>query len=148
VVGPFPASAVIARLETLPLIKFVSGATDLQSAIDAQPAVTPAVYVVVQEQFAEPKGFSGGTMVQDATVAIQLVIFVGNYAAKGNAAQKYMDEEVRPAIRAALLAWSPSSSFDRLSLRASRNEKFKPPNLMSQEIFRSGYRVQVQGIPP
>lgn len=147
-VGPFPASAVIARLQALPLIKFVGTATDLRAALDAQPVVTPAVYVIVQEQFAVPKGFSGGTMVQEATVAIQLVIFAANYAAKGAAAQKDMDEVLRPAIRAQLLAWSPSSSFTRLSLQASRNEKFVAPNLVAQEIFRSGYRVQVQGAPP
>lgn len=146
-VGPFPASAVIARLQALSLIKLVGTATDLRAALDAQPTVTPAVYVVVQEQFAQPKGFSGGTMVQDATVAIQLVVFAANYAGKGAAAQKEVDEVLRPAIREQLLAWSPSSSFDRLSLKASRNEKFVPPNLVAQEIYRSGYRVQVQGAP-
>lgn len=138
----------MARLETITAFKFVGTATDLQAALDAQPPVTPAVYVVVQEQFAPPKGFSGGTMVQEATVAVQLVIFAANYAAKGAAAAKSLDEELRPAIRAALLAWSPSSSFNRLALQASRNEKFKPPNLVAQEIYRSGYRVQVQGVPP
>lgn len=142
-VGPFPASGVIERLANVSQLKFIGTATDLRAALESQPKVTPAVYVSIQEQFGVPKGFSGGVMVQECTVAIQLVIFASSYANAGVDAQKHVDDVLRPAIRGALLAWSPSPGFTTLSLQASRNERYTPPHLVAQEIYRSGYRVQV-----
>lgn len=47
--GPFPASAVIERLATLPELRIVEGAAGLQSAIDSPPCAVPAAYVLVEE---------------------------------------------------------------------------------------------------
>lgn len=138
--GPFPASTVHARLETIAAIKFVGTATDLNTALKESPPVTPAVYVVVQEQGDEPMGFSGGTFAQNVTVAVQLVVMVGNYI--GKAGVTHLDTVIRPAIRAAIIGWSPSPSFKKCSLQGSRQERFVAPNLVAQEIYRTEYTIR------
>lgn len=140
--GPFPASSVQARLAEIADLKLVGSASDLQNALENAPSATPAVYVIVQEQGEQPKGFSGNVLVQNVVVAVQLVVFVSSYADKGRDALKTLDEVIRPAIREALVGWAPSPGFTTLSLQASRQERYRAPQLVAQEVYRSGYRIQ------
>lgn len=72
--GPFPASAVIERLATLPELRIVEGAAGLQSAIDSPPRAVPTAYVLVEET-GQPVGDYTSDYAQPMTVTINLVLW-------------------------------------------------------------------------
>lgn len=143
-VGPFPASSVVDRLKALGVFKLVGTAGDLQTALEGQPAVLPAAFVIVEERSDAPKGYTGGQLVQNTRPLIQLVLFSRNYAAgaaPGAAASKDMELLVQ-AARSALVNWSPSPEYTRLHHIAGRSERFKGGLMLWQEMFRCSYRIQ------
>lgn len=148
VVGPFPVAEVITRLQQqVPLLREIGSCADLETALQQRPRALPAAYVVLREQGSEPRGATGGVLVQQVEVSVCVVLYVQNYAAQhtGSAARTDMDA-LLTAQRTALLNWRPTSfpSAHPLSLRANRDETYAGGNLVAQEIYRSHYRIEVR----
>ncbi len=143
IVGPFPTAQVVARLQATNAFKLVGAAAHLDAALDTQPAVFPAAYVLVNERSSEPRGYSGGVMSQKTQPIIQVILFAQNYTSgtPGSAALKDMDALVT-VTRAALLNWSPSPAFTKLHHIAGRSERFKSSFLLWQEMFRCQYTME------
>jgi hypothetical protein len=144
--GPFPTAPVIARLVALvPALKAVSHAADLQAAIDgaATASIAPAAYVVIGERGERPAGASGGVLIQQVAVAVQVVSIVRNFAraATGADARAEMDA-LLAAERAALINWSPGAEFKAIWFQAGRDEIYKGGALITTHIYASGYRIQ------
>ncbi len=147
--GPFPASDVEQRLrDKVAALRLVGNAADLQTALKAQPRAVPAAYVLRTERGDDPKGYSGGTLVQRIRVTIQVVLWVRNYAASGtgSGARAEMDG-LQTAVRAALVNWAPSTEFDAINLEAERDEAYDGGSLVTQAIYRSNYRLQIEANP-
>jgi hypothetical protein len=145
-VGPFPVADAMERLRAqVPDLKFISGAADLATAIAQQPPAVPAAYVLSEDTSREAHGYTDDTLAQDSRAVVQVVLFVRNYSREntGAAAERDMTA-LATKVRLALLNWSPVPG-EILSLQslAGRNESFKGANLCRQEIFRSGYTIEV-----
>ncbi|MDC8012938.1 phage tail terminator protein [Tahibacter soli] len=146
-VGPYPVADAIARLRAVAMLRFVGNCADLETALKQSPRVLPAAYVVAREQGSEPKGASGGVLIQQVTVSLCVVLYVNNYAAQdtGAAARDEMDALIR-AVRGALLNRRPASApaVHPLSFHANRDEMYSGGSLVTQEIYRSSYRIEVR----
>jgi hypothetical protein len=145
-VGPFPLAPVLARLRVLvPALRFVGSAADLRTALEQQPAATPAAYVVRQERAKRSAGASGGVLIQEMGVDVIVVLYVRNQAsaATGEGAAAEMDALIA-AVRNALLNWRPDAGFDPLSQNASRDEMYRGGLLCAQELLSSRYRIEVR----
>lgn len=145
VLGPFPVSDVMDRLKaTVADLRQVGNAADLRTALDQKPRAVPAAFVVVQEQGRPSAGASGGVLVQQVDVSINVVLYLRNYAeAEAGAAVSRDAQALTASVRAALLNWSPSAEFHPLTLQAGRPESYRGGNLVVQEIYRSQYRIEV-----
>lgn len=145
-VGPFPVAPVLTRLRTrVPALRLVGSAADLRTALDQQPAATPAAYVVRQERARRSAGASGGLLVQEMGVDLIVVLYVRNQgaAATGEGAAAEMDALIA-GVRGALLNWAAAPAFDPLAQNASRDESYRAGLLCVQELFSSRYRLEVR----
>lgn len=146
--GPFPVEAAVARLQAqAPLLKIVSGAAGLAAALDTPPNNAPAAYVLIEER-GGPVKYMGPLAQQNATVSVQVVLFVrsAGHERAGVGADAQMTQ-VEAEAKAALFGWSPSDAFDQLSFQAQRTESYQGGWLVRQLIFASGYRMSQQVTP-
>lgn len=144
--GPFPLAPVIARLKAqVPALRFVGNAADLRTALEQQPAAVPAAFVVRQERAKPAAGASGGVLIQEMGVDVIVVLYVRNLAtaATGEAAVAEMDV-LANQVRTALLNWRADAGVDPLTQNASRDEGYKAGLLITQELYRSRYRIEVR----
>ena len=142
-VGPFPRESVVTQVATSDRFKIVAGAAALAIALATPPNAVPAVYFCVQESFSRNGGMTG-LLKQQATVNIQAVVWAKNYGREqtGEAVSSDMTE-LLTELRTKLLNWSPGEGFLPLRISASRDEFFKDGYLVVQELYVSGYRLQV-----
>lgn len=147
VVGPYPLQEPMQRLTDVPLLREVGTCGDLVAALSQTPRALPAAYLVLREDGHEPRGASGGVLIQHTDVFVCVVLYVNNYRdqATGSAARAEMTELIR-AVRTRLLNWRPASfpASVPLSFKASRDEPSKPGTLITQEIYKSHYRMEVR----
>lgn len=148
-VGPFPVHQVIQRLaDEAAVLLYVGGAADLQTAIDQSPHAAVAAYVTTAELGGRAK-YTGPLTIQNADVTIRVVLMVRNHGGEraGTGAREQMDLEVIPAVRRALIGWTPQDAFDSMHFQAGRDEAFRAGTLVTQQVFGSSYRIQQQAKP-
>lgn len=145
--GPYPLAPVIERLRAqVPQLRFVGNAADLRTALDQQPRALPAAYVVRQERAQGAAGASGGVLIQQQNVDVIIVNYVRNNASadSGAAVAAEMDA-LAAAERAALLNWTPDpAAIEPLTFNTARDETYSAGLLISQELYRSRYRIEVR----
>lgn len=149
IVGPFPVIAVIERLRAqAPVLLDVGSAADLETALEQKPTLDAVAFVTAAELGRKPK-YTGPLYIQDCDVTVRVVLMVRNYAgqAAGTGAREQMDLEVIPAVRAALLGWTPSDVYDGLNFQAGRDERFASGFLTTQQVFGTSYRMQQEVKP-
>lgn len=144
-VGPFPTDPVVTRLVEIPLLRHVGNVADLQTALSQKPRALPAAYVCRQERAQPAKGASGGVLIQQMGVDVIVVLYVQNHAAAatGAAALAQMTQLVA-AVRGKLLNWRAAPEVEPLRMNASRDESYDAGLLVSQELYRSDYRIEVR----
>lgn len=147
IVGPYPLQEAMDRLTAVTALREVGTCGDLVAALNQTPRALPAAYLVLREDGHEPRGASGGVLIQHTDVFVCVVLYVSNYRdqATGSAARTDMSVLIR-AVRTCLLNWRPStfSSAVPLSFKASRDEPSRPGTLITQEIYKSHYRIEVR----
>lgn len=123
----------------------VGSAADLSTALEQQPKTAVAAFVTSAELGKPSKYSTNALHIQNVDVTIRVVLFVRNYAgeATGTGARDQMDKEVIPAVRQALVGWTPVDAFDALSFQAGRDEAFKAGWLVNQQVLTTNYRMQV-----
>lgn len=143
--GPFPVASVIARLGTVSTLRLVGASADLDTATQQEPAAVPAAFVLATERGDKPVGASSGVLVQNVQVAISVVLMIRNFrnTNTGSDARAEMDQ-LQAAVRAALLNWTPGIAYRPLSFQANRDEFYKAGLLVTQEIYRTDYRIEVR----
>lgn len=146
-IGPYPTDPVVTRLAEIPSaqLRYVGNVADLQTALTQKPRALPAAYVCRQERAQPSKGASGGVLVQQMQVDLIVVLYVQNHAsaATGAAALAQMTQLVN-AVRGKLLNWRAVAGVEPLRMNASRDESFNAGLLISQELYRSDYRIEVR----
>jgi hypothetical protein len=148
--GRFPVAEVIARLrEKADLLRLVESAADLQSALDQQPAATPAAYVITARGGNKPAGMSGGVLRQTVNHGVQVVLFVKNYsqAATGGGAAADMDA-LSKQVDDVLLNWAPTG-YHRLSFAAGQDHPKRNNGAFAilQQRYISEAHIQVDKNP-
>lgn len=146
VVGPYPLQDAMERLAAVTALREVGTCSDLVAALNQTPRALPAAYLVLREDGHEPRGASGGVLIQHTDVFVCVVLYVNNYRdqATGSAARAEMSGLIS-AVRTRLLNWRPASfGAVPLSFKASRDEPSKPGTLITQEIYKSHYRIEVR----
>lgn len=145
-IGPYPLADVITRLSDpgSPL-RHVGNAADLQTALTQQPRALPAAFVVRQERAEPSRGASGGVLVQRMAVDVIVVLYVRNVAQSESGAAALSDmTALATYVRSKLLNWaSDPAVFEPLAMNASRDQAYAGGLLVSQELFRSAYRIEV-----
>lgn len=140
-VGPFPVTAAIQRLRTLPELRLVGGAGGLQVAQLKPPRALPAAFVLVRERGRAPADYTGA-YAQPIDVTLNVVLWVSHAGDEiGEKAAAAMTE-VERAVRTALRDWSPSAPFEPLYLSDSGNDIHLGAHLTRQVIFQTQYRDQ------
>lgn len=142
-----PVAPVIDRLRaTVPSLKVVSHSADLTGALTTPPPVGPAAYVL-QSSKGHPPQFSGveedDDYEQKVEAAIQVVLWVNNYAQQGigTGARADMDRLLNQ-IGDALSGWSPTGDEYPLWFSAATDEHYAAAWLTSQIVFRSEFHAQ------
>lgn len=149
IVGPYPVINVIERLRArAPVLLDVGSAADLQTALEQKPTLDCVAFVTSAELGRKPK-YTGPLYVQDVDVTLRVVLMVRNYSgqAAGTGARDQMDQTVVPAVRAALLGWTPVDEFEGLTFQAGRDERFDAGFLTTQQVFGTSYRMQQKVSP-
>lgn len=141
--GPFPASLVIARLQTLSELRTVGGAAALATATETPPQASPAAYVQCEET--GRAGDYGGKLAQPISAFIQIVLCVRNAGsvATGAKAAEAM-EGIERAVRSSLRTWGPPAPFGAPHFVGSGGDTYQAGLAIRQLIFQSEYRDQEQ----
>lgn len=144
-IGPYPTDPVVTRLAALSALRHVGNVADLQTALAQKPRAMPAAYVCRQERALPSRGASGGVLVQQMQVDVIVVLYVQNHAgaATGAAALAQMTALIAD-VRSQLLNWRAAADVEPLTMNASRDESYDAGLLVSQELYRSGYRIEVR----
>lgn len=143
--GPFPVALAIARLRVLvPMLELVGNAADLRTALDAKPNKMPAAYLVAEERGGQIK-HTGPVAQQNVDVTLQVVLFVRNAGGEraGTGARAEMDALITQ-VRGALFGWTPGAAYNALSFVAGKDDLYGSGVLVSQQIFRTDYRLSQQ----
>ena len=142
--GPFPLDAVITRARTVPGVRIVGNAADLDAAMSTPPNAVPAIYVLSEESGDEAIGATGKPL-QNVAVVVKLVMWVRNAggAAKVVAAMTALERELRRVF----FGWSPSAEFRPLTIRASGNEQAFGDQLIRQLLLSTRYRHTTEATP-
>lgn len=129
-------------------LRLVGAAADLDAAIGSSPKAVPAAFVLASERGQKPAGASGGVLMQQIDVAVQVVLMVRNLrdSATGSQARADMDA-ITDAADAALLNWPPSIEHDPFWFDAGRDERFDGGLLVHQRIYRTRRRNQIASNP-
>lgn len=141
-VGPFPLSMVVERLDELELLKIVGTIAGLQNALQTAPRNTPAAYVLGEESGREQGDYTEASA-QPMTATIKVVLWVKHAgdADTGAKALKAM-EALEKVVRNQLRAWSPAAPFEPLWISSSGQDQYFGDHLIRQVLFRTHYRDQ------
>lgn len=140
-VGPFPASAVIARLQELPELRLVEGAAGLQSALESAPRALPAAFVLVEETGSAPGDYTA-QFAQPITATVRVVLYARHAGGAAKAAAEM--EAIERAVRTKLRDWSPAYPFEPLWVTNSGGDQFFGAQITRQVNFKTQYRDQEQ----
>jgi hypothetical protein len=143
--GPFPAEAVIARLQTLAALRVVGGAAALEQALKVPPRAFPAAFVVTRESGQKPADYTDA-YAQPMSVDVIVVLWVSHAGSQDNgaaaaAAMSQLEREVRTCLR----GWSPTNPFEPLFVRASGQDQYTAGQQLRQVVFSTEYRDQEIG---
>lgn len=122
--------------------KEVRGALDF-SAIKKDLVKFPAAFVFLQADSASANKIAVGGHRQQVThdVAVVLVIKSANDRSGEKASDEL--EELRSAVRTALVGWEPGSGFDPLSLKRGRLLGFSKGVAFWQDTYEAGSEIRI-----
>lgn len=148
-VGRYPVQPILDRLRaSVPALKLIETAANLRTALEQQPAAVPAAYVVTARSGREPKGATGGMLIQGVDVGVQVVLMVRNYAQAQTGASAAADmDALITAVDTALINWSPSQDFVPLYLGPGQDAPYGSGLLITHQTYRSRYRIQAARLP-
>jgi hypothetical protein len=130
---------IVARIKAnVPIVKQVGEAADFQTAVENNPKVTPACFVISLAEQPELPAFAD-LMQQTVRVAVGVVIVIKNVADVSGAAAKVNLDAVRNQVKDQLFGWVPAPGFDPLSRGASNLLVFKDGYMWWQDVYLTSY---------
>ncbi|MBP9800650.1 MAG: hypothetical protein KBD39_11105 [Sterolibacterium sp.] len=130
-------SEVRTQLATVAALRRVAGAAEFQAAANAHPLAGPAAYVML---LGESPGASplANAMLQRVEVSIGIALAVRNVADSTGAAAGDALDDLRAAMTAALLGWTPTDA-EPLYRGQGQLLAFKDGWLWWQDIWHTAY---------
>lgn len=136
-------SETIQRLDTsVAGLKFVGGAAEFSAAAEANPKATPAAFVILLADGAQPSGQSTGGVTQQVAVTLGVVYVVRNVADPAGAGGAADIASLREAGRAALLGWQPVADADPYEFVRGSLLAFRDGHIWWQDVYRSAIIVR------
>lgn len=129
---------LIAQLRTVPALKLVGGAVDLQAAAEEEPTITPAAFVIPLEENPGANEL-GNFVMQRVAVAVGVVLVVRNLTDTKGAAATVDMEALRQSTKAVLLGFAPNDACDPLERGQSALLAFKEGHMWWQDIYITAY---------
>lgn len=130
---------VIARLKaTVPALKLVGGAADLQAAVEVNPPATPAVFVIPVEDSPGAR-FAADVTMQRVTTVVGLVLVVKNLADKHGAAAATDMEALRQAVRDQVYGWQARPELDPFERGPGKHLAFRDGHVWWQDTLVTSY---------
>lgn len=132
-------ASIIARLiDQVSAVKLVEGAAAFAAAADANPRAVPAIYVVPLRETASDND-GAGWVEQRIDCQIGVIVVAKNVAdTKGGAAHADVDE-LRRAVRVALLGWLPVGMVDPLTRGEAGLLTTRDGYVWWQDTWRTAY---------
>lgn len=137
------APLIRTRLENeVTALKEVCGALDF-SAIKGSAVKFPAAFIFLQGDSASANNIAVGGHRQKLTGEIAVVLVLKS--ANDRSGEKASDEleELRSAVRAALVGWEPGNGFEPLSLKRGRLLGFSKGVAFWQDTYEAGSEIRV-----
>ncbi|MFM2287129.1 MAG: hypothetical protein RL684_272 [Pseudomonadota bacterium] len=140
----FPVAPVIEHLRAqVPALKIVGASADLTAALTTPPTAAPAAYVLQTSQGRPPQWSGDSRFVQKADAAVQVVLWVRNYAqARAGASARADMDALLGAVGEALIGFHPSTDYWPLWFDRATDEHYDAGWLTSQITFQSDFRIQ------
>lgn len=130
---------IVARLKAnAPLIKLVGQSADFQTAVESNPKVAPACFVIALQENPEPP-MAASVMQQKVHVALGVVIVVRNVGDTSGAAAKTTLDTIRAQIKDQLYGWVPTPGLDPLERGASNLLIFRDGHIWWQDVYLTSY---------
>lgn len=124
--------------QMVPAIKLVGGAADFQSAAEANPAVTPACFVIPMEEQPEPNKL-GDIIIQRVHAQVGIVLVVRNLTdAKGVAAQADIDA-LRKQVKDQVFGWQATPDLDPFERGNSHLLAFRDGHMWWQDLYTTSF---------
>lgn len=136
--GPFPLHALMAHLASVPALRLVGDAGDLEDAITTPPRAVPAVYLLSEESGRKPGDYTGA-WARPMQVVVQAVLWI-RQARSRQAVQELA--ELERLVRSQVIGWSPPAPFEPLWVSDSGRFQRLGSHYLRQVIFRTDYRDQ------
>lgn len=140
----FPIAPVIAHLAGLKDLKLVSHSADLTTALRTPPNAAPAAYVLGSSR-AQPPQFTGeDSFDQTAAAAVQVVLWVRNYASQraGIGARNDMDALINQ-VGERVVGFHTTEEFTPLWFGSGTDEHYDGGWLIHQLTFYSEFSIRV-----
>jgi len=130
---------IIARIKaTVPAIKLVGEAADFQTAVENNPKITPACFVIPLQEMPERAEFAGA-MLQQVAVAVGVIIVIRNVADTTGAAAKANIDTLRKQIKDQLYGWKAETQLDPFERGASNLLAFREGHMWWQDVYLTSY---------
>lgn len=129
---------IIARLRTLDALKLVAGAAGFQTAVESNPTVTPAAFVIPQAE--NPgRGLAVDVVMQLVEASIGIVFVVRNVADPHGVAAQQDLAPLRQAVKELLLGWIPADGHAPLERGVSNLLVFQDGHMWWQDIYMTSF---------
>lgn len=130
---------IIARLQAeVPALKLVEGAAEFMTAVESNPVVTPASFVIPLQDDAMPS--ADVDVVIQRCVARYGVIYVTRNLKDPKGAAALQDiQALRLSGKEKLLGWMPAAGFAPLERAAGHLLAFRNGHMWWQDIYLTSY---------
>ncbi|KAB8037409.1 phage tail terminator protein [Janthinobacterium aquaticum] len=129
---------IMARLRTLDALKLVAGAAGFQTAVESNPTVTPAAFVIPQTENPGPS-LAVDVVMQLVQATVGIVFVVRNVADPHGVAAQQDLAPLRQAVKELLMGWVPVQDYAPLERGASNLLVFQDGHMWWQDIYMTSF---------
>lgn len=133
-----PHESIIARLDTVALLKTVGGSGDF-AGIETAPKALPAAYVLPSSDKSGPNALASGGVEQLSSVRFSVAICVRNIKNPNGQSKQGELKSVRAAIDDVLLGWEPLTGYDLITHESGMVLKIGKGVLWWMDNYNTGY---------
>jgi hypothetical protein len=132
---------IIARLADANAFAMIEGAAELAALKDAAPPASPAAYVFIDEEAAEPNDRMNAVL-QRVEVDVSVVIMATNVSDATGGAGSDDVETLKAAATAVLVGWQPESAADVVTYVGARLVRARSGTVTVEMTFATAFYLE------